>query len=228
MKAILSSIVELFFAIKSLVMKLTTGHKSLLIIFAVLFIDQAVKIWIKTHMQLHESIEVTKWFYIYFTENNGMAFGMELFSKIFLSLFRIVAVGFIGYYLFGIVKRHLKPGYIYCIALILAGASGNIFDSLFYGLIFDHSWGQVSELFPIGGGYAPVFYGKVVDMLYFPLIQTTLPDWLPIWGGEDFVFFRPIFNIADAAISVGVVILILFYNKQLNEETSKPKKHEDA
>jgi len=209
-------------------MKLSTGHKSLLIIFAALFIDQFVKIWIKTHMQLHESIEVTKWFYIYFTENNGMAFGLELFSKIFLSVFRIVAVSVIGYYLYKIVKRKLNAGYIYCISLILAGAAGNIFDSLFYGLIFDHSYGQVAEFFPVGGGYAPMFYGKVVDMLYFPLIQTHLPNWIPFYGGEDFIFFRPIFNIADAAISVGVIILILFYNKQLNQETSKPQKHEDA
>lgn len=209
-------------------MKLSPGHKSVLIILGVLFIDQFVKIWIKTHMHLHESFEVTKWFYIYFTENNGMAFGMELFSKLFLSLFRIVAVGFIGYYLYKIIKRKLNFGYIACISLILAGAAGNIFDSLFYGLIFDHSYGQLAELFPVGGGYAPMFYGKVVDMLYFPLIQTTLPHWVPFIGGNEFVFFRPIFNIADAAISVGVIILILFYRNQLNDETSKPKKEENA
>ncbi len=208
-------------------MKLSLGHKSVLIIVGVLFIDQFVKIWIKTHMQLHDSIEVTKWFYIYFTENNGMAFGMELFSKLFLSLFRIVAVGFIARYLYRIVKRNLNFGYVACISLILAGASGNIFDSLFYGLIFDHSWGQVADLFPVGGGYAPMFYGKVVDMLYFPLIQTTFPNWVPLVGGTDFVFFRPIFNIADAAISVGVIVLILFFRNELNEETSKPKKEEE-
>lgn len=208
-------------------MKFSKGGGAVLIVLLVLVADQALKIWIKTHMQLHDSIEVTKWFYLYFTENPGMAFGIEVIGKLFLSLFRIVAVAFIGYYLFQLVKKNYKFGYVACIALILAGAIGNIIDSVFYGVVFDHSYGQVATFMPAGGGYASLLHGKVVDMFYFPLIQTVLPDWIPFWGGREFVFFRPIFNLADSAICVGVFILLIFYRHTLSESLSKEelKKH---
>ena len=194
----------------------------MLIIFGILLIDQIVKIWVKTHFQLHESVQVTPWFYILFTENNGMAMGMELFSKLFLSLFRIVAVFFIARYIYRIIQQNVRFGYIICLSMILAGAAGNIVDGLFYGVIFDHSIGQTATLFPSWGGYAPFLYGKVVDMFYFPFFETTLPQWIPFVGGEDFVFFRYIFNVADASISVGVFIVILFFRKELSHISEKP------
>lgn len=166
-------------------------------------------------MQLHESIEITPWFYIYFTENNGMAFGIEIISKLFLSIFRLVAVVLIGYYLYKIVKENYRIGFIVCISLILAGALGNIIDSVFYGVIFDHSYGQLATFMPEAGGYASWFHGKVVDMLYFPLFSFYWPEWMPVVGGEEFVFFRPIFNLADSAITVGVVLLLICYRKNL-------------
>lgn len=191
-----------------------------------LLLDQILKIWIKTHMQLHESIEITSWFYIYFTENPGMAFGMEVISKLFLTIFRIIAVFFIGYYLYTLVKKDCKMGFIACIAMIFAGAVGNIIDSVFYGVIFDHSYGQVATFMPEGGGYGEWLHGKVVDMFYFPLIETTLPQWLPIWGGNEFIFFRPIFNLADSAICVGVFLLLIFYRSTLSDSLSKEDKKE--
>ena len=166
-------------------------------------------------MQLHESIETPPWFYIYFTENNGMAFGIEIISKLFLSIFRLVAVVLIGYYLYKIVKENYRIGFIVCISLILAGALGNIIDSVFYGVIFDHSYGQLATFMPEAGGYASWFHGKVVDMLYFPLFSFYWPEWMPVVGGEEFVFFRPIFNLADSAITVGVVLLLICYRKNL-------------
>ncbi|MDR1879730.1 MAG: lipoprotein signal peptidase [Tannerellaceae bacterium] len=199
-----------------------------LIIMLLLILDQALKIWVKTHMVLGESIQVTPWFYIYFTENPGMAFGLEVIGKLFLSLFRIVAVCFIGYYLYTFTKKNFRFGFIACVALIFAGAIGNIIDSIFYGVIFDHSFGQVASFMPESGGYATWLHGKVVDMFYFPLIKTTLPEWLPVWGGNEFVFFRPIFNLADSAICVGVFILFLFYRRTLSNCLSKDKGKEDA
>jgi signal peptidase II len=205
-------------------MKYSKGWGAVLIILILLTADQALKIWIKTHMQLHESIEITKWFYLYFTENPGMAFGIEVIGKLFLSVFRIIAVGFIGYYLYGLVKKNYSFRFIACIALIWAGAMGNIIDSIFYGVVFDHSYGQVATFMPAGGGYETWLHGKVVDMFYFPIVQTVMPEWVPIWGGEEFVFFRPIFNLADSAICVGVFVLLIFYRHTLSESLAKETK----
>jgi signal peptidase II len=161
------------------------------------------------------------WFIIHFTENEGMAFGWGLpgkFGKLFLTLFRIVAVVFIGYFLRKLIQSKAYPkGFIVCMSLIFAGAIGNIIDSLFYGMIFDESYYNVATLFPEGGGYASLFHGKVVDMFYFPIIQTHYPNWFPVLGGQQLIFFRPVFNVADSAISVGVITLLVFYRKYLKE-----------
>lgn len=175
-------------------------------------IDQATKIWIKTHMMLGESIRITDWFYIYFTENPGMAFGWELMDKTFLTLFRIVACVLIAWLISKIIRGQFSTGFLLCMVAIFAGAVGNIIDSVFYGQLFSHSYGEVATLFPPDGGYAGWLQGKVVDMLYFPLINTTWPQWVPLVGGSELVFFRPIFNFADACISVGVIVLIIFYS----------------
>ena len=182
------------------------------IVVAILLIDQIIKIEVKTNMTLGEAKRVTDWFYIEFIENNGMAYGMKFINKLVLSLFRLFAIGFIGYYLAKIIKKNVAPlGYIVLIAMVLAGAAGNLIDCLFYGLIFDASTPfTVSQFVPFGEGYSTFLHGKVVDMFYFPIIDTQLPSWVPIWGGEHFVFFRPIFNFADACVSVGVCYLILF------------------
>ncbi|NLX80878.1 MAG: lipoprotein signal peptidase [Proteiniphilum sp.] len=187
------------------------------VIVLVLLIDQISKIWVKTNMALYDSIDITSWFKIYFVENNGMAFGIEAIGKLFLSIFRIIAVTGIIYYLTIIVKENYKNGFIACIALILAGASGNIIDSVFYGAFFEASYqGHVASFVPFGEGYASLLHGKVVDMLYFPLFEGTYPSWIPIVGGEEFLFFRFIFNIADSAITVGVALLLIFYRKTLS------------
>ena len=186
-------------------------------VFAVLLIDQIIKIWVKTSMTLHESIHVTDWFYITFIENNGMAFGMQLGSKIILSLFRIIAISALGYYIWLEVKRQAKTGYIVCLSLVLAGAAGNLIDCMFYGLMFNASSPYYLSYFvPFGTGYAPFLMGKVVDMFYFPLIETEWPTWVPFVGGEHFVFFSPVFNFADSCISVSVVWLLLFYREQIS------------
>lgn len=203
-----------------------TGKRkaALLTVLLILFIDQISKIWIKTHFTLGESISVTGWFKILFVENNGMAFGIEVLGKLFLSLFRIAAIALIGYFLYKLTgkKGSYKYGYIVCIALIFAGAAGNIIDSLFYGLLFSEStYRSVAVLLPAGGGYAPFLYGKVVDMLYFPLFGFYWPQWVPFVGGEYFEFFRPVFNIADSAISVGVIVLILFYRNTFSKSFSE-------
>ena len=195
---------------------LTKGQLSALIVFAVLIIDQIIKIWVKTNMYWHESIKITDWLYIYFTENNGMAFGMEIFNKFFLTGFRIIAAIAITWLLIQYVKKNYKTGFLVCVSLILAGAIGNIIDCVFYGEIFSESTHSlIAQFVPIGEGYSDWFYGKVVDMFYFPLIETNWPEWMPFVGGEHFIFFSPIFNFADAAISCGIIALILFYGKYL-------------
>ena len=201
---------------------LTQGRLSVAIIILVLLIDQIIKVAVKTSMYFHESIRVADWFYIYFTENNGMAFGMEIFGKLFLTTFRIVAVCVIAYYLYKVVRKGtMKTGFVVCLSLILAGAAGNIIDCVFYGLIFSESTPfQVATFVPWGEGYTSLFHGRVVDMFYFPIIDTYWPDWLPLVGGKRFIFFSPIFNFADAAISCGIIALLLFYGNSLNQLSS--------
>lgn len=187
------------------------------VVFLVLLLDQLSKVWVKTHMGLYDSIPVTDWFRIYFVENNGMAFGIEAGGKLFLSLFRIVAVVLIIFYIRRLVRENYKTGFIVCVTLVLAGAAGNIIDSIFYGAIFEASYpGHVASMVPWGEGYSSLLHGKVVDMLYFPLFSGTWPDWVPMVGGEEFLFFRFIFNVADSAITVGVILILLFYRKTLS------------
>ena len=203
--------------IASLKPYITKGRLATLIVIAILLIDQAIKIWVKTSMMLHESIHVTDWFYITFIENMGMAFGMQLGSKIVLSLFRVFAISALTYYIWLEVRRKSRTGYIVCLAMVLAGALGNLIDCLFYGMVFcESSPFYVSYFVPFGTGYAPFLMGKVVDMFYFPLIETEWPLWMPFVGGEHFVFFSPVFNFADASISVSVVLLLLFYRKEIS------------
>ena len=204
------------------------GWTAVIIIAAILMIDQVIKIWVKTNMTLHEQIDILSWFKIVFIENNGMAYGMEIGSKLVLSLFRVVAIAILGYYICGQVRRQARWGYIICLSMIIAGAAGNLLDSMFYGLVFNAS----SEFYtsywvPFGTGYAPFLMGKVVDMFYFPLIVTTWPDWMPFVGGNPYVFFSPIFNFADAAISVGVVVLLIGYRKEIGELSLKKTANED-
>lgn len=200
------------------------GWLAAAIVLAILVIDQAIKVWVKTHMMLHEQIEVLSWFKIVFIENNGMAYGLEIGSKLVLSIFRIIAIGVLGWYIAQQVRKQARWGYIVCLAMIMAGAAGNIFDSMFYGLVFNASSEFYTSYFvPFGTGYAPFLMGKVVDMFYFPLIVTTWPDWVPYVGGNPYVFFSPIFNFADSSISVGVVLLLLFYRKEISEMTLKKK-----
>lgn len=190
---------------------------AILVVFLVILVDQFTKIWVKTHMGLYDAINITDWFKIYFVENNGMAFGIEAGGKLFLSIFRIIAVVFIIIYLNKLIKEGFKKGFIACVALILAGASGNIIDSVFYGVLFEASYaGHIASIVPWGEGYSTLLHGKVVDMLYFPLFSGTFPDWIPFIGGEEFLFFRFIFNVADSAITVGVILLLLFYRKTLS------------
>lgn len=187
--------------------------KAGLLIFLILLIDQVSKFYIKTNFVLGEEIDVLGWFKILFVENAGMAWGARIpgeYGKLLLTLFRLCAIVGIGYWLWDSVRNHGSKILIVAISFIFAGAMGNIIDSVFYGIIFDDSYGQVATLFPEDGGYGTLFHGKVVDMLYFPLYDGILPRWVPIWGGENFTFFEPVFNIADTAISVGVVLLLLF------------------
>jgi signal peptidase II len=196
-------------------------RKAYFLIFILLLVDQASKIYIKTNFILGEQVEVFKWFKILFIENEGMAWGTQIpgeYGKLFLTLFRLVAVGGIGYWLWDSVERKDSSNYlIVAISLILAGAFGNIIDSVFYGIIFNDSHYELATLFS-DQPYGSLFHGKVVDMFYFPFWHGILPGWLPIWGGRDFTFFNAIFNVADMAISTGVGILIVFNKRVFHNE----------
>lgn len=197
------------------------GMMALIIIFSVIILDQVLKIWIKTSFYLGESHEITSWFRLHFIENNGMAFGWEIGSKILLTSIRIIVTALVFVYILRI--RHnpgVRTGYLICLALIVAGAAGNIIDCAFYGLIFnDPMPPEVATLFPDGGGYGTFLQGRVVDMLYFPLFEWDWPGWMPFVGGRHFLFFQPVFNLADAAISVGIIALLLFYRKEFSNTT---------
>lgn len=207
---------------------LTDGRLSVLIIIAILVIDQIIKIAVKTNMALGESVRITDWFYIDFIENSGMAYGMTFVNKLFLSLVRIVAVIVIGWYIHRQVKAKARTRYIIFLSMIVAGAAGNIIDSMFYGLIFNASSPYyVSYFVPFGTGYAGFLMGKVVDMFYFPLIVTTWPAWVPYWGGQEFIFFSPVFNFADASITTGVILLLLFCRKDLGDISFSPHKESE-
>ncbi|WP_353124537.1 lipoprotein signal peptidase [Parapedobacter pyrenivorans] len=204
--------------------------KPLILITSVLLIDQLIKLWIKLNMTLGQEYNILgDWFIIHFTENNGMAFGLEFggeAGKLALSLFRIAAVIGIAYGLHYMIKHKYHRGFILNVALIFAGAMGNIIDSTFYGLIFSEStWFEKARLFPVEGGYSSLLHGKVVDMLYFPIIKGDFPAWFPIWGGEDFLFFRPVFNIADSAITIGVALILIYQKRYFKEEIVEPESY---
>ena len=204
--------------------------KVLLVVLLVLVIDQSLKIWIKTNLSYGQEISLLglDWARLHFVENNGMAFGLSLggfYGKLALSLFRITAVFVLSYYISLLIKAEAKMGLLISFALILAGAIGNIIDSAFYGIIFSESYhGHIATMFPDGGGYAGFLHGKVVDMLYFPLFEGQFPDSFPFWGGNQFLFFRPVFNIADMAITIGVLSIILFHRSFFS---AQEKKEED-
>ncbi|SEK91751.1 signal peptidase II [Maribacter orientalis] len=200
--------------------------KSVLFILLILIIDQWSKIYIKTHFVLGESVDVFNWFKILFIENEGAAWGAKLsdilpisdnVGKLVLTIFRLFAIFGIGYWLFDVIKKKASSTLIWAVSLIFAGALGNILDSLFYGIIFNDSYNQVATLFS-EEPYGELFYGKVVDMLYFPMVDTTWPSWVPGVGGQNFRFFEPVFNIADTAISTGVGILLVFNKKAFHKE----------
>jgi len=200
---------------------MSAGKKSILIIALILISDQIFKFWVKTHMVMGEEIPLFgKWGMLHFVENNGMAFGMEMggkAGKLVLSTFRIIAIIGIGWFLNSIIKRKINTALIIAVSVILAGAVGNLIDSAFYGLIFSESYYQPAVLFPPGGGYSSFLHGKVVDMLYFPVINTHWPAWSPFRPGESFIFFRPVFNIADSAITCGVISILLFQKKMFSD-----------
>jgi signal peptidase II len=198
-------------------------NKPFLAVFLILLADQVLKFWIKLNMSLGQEFNLLgNRAIIHFTENNGMAFGMEFggeAGKLALTLFRICAVAGIGYGLVYLIKKKYHRGLILNVALIFAGAMGNIIDSTFYGLLFNEStYYKPAVLFPLEGGYAGIFHGKVVDMFYFPLLQGIYPQWFPFLGGQDFIFFRPVFNIADASISVGVIMILLYQKRYFKEQ----------
>lgn len=201
-----------------------------LVIFIILVADQILKIWIKTHFYLGQEQKVIgDWFILHFVENRGMAFGFEFagrYGKVILTLFRLVAASAIMYYLLKLIKKDIPTGLVISIAMIFTGAVGNIIDSTFYGMIFSDSYGRVAEFLPEGGGYETFLHGSVVDMFFFPIIKGTWPSWSPINAGEPFLFFRPVFNIADSSITIGISIILLFYRKVFNE--LEHKKEEES
>lgn len=193
----------------------------IILIFGVILLDQILKIWVKTHFYLGEEVRIFSWFRIVFVQNNGMAFGMEIGSKLVLTLLRIVLVFALLWYLLKISSlRNVATGYLICISLIIAGAAGNIIDCIFYGRIFnDPAPPMVAQLFP-AHPYGTWLHGKVVDMLYFPLFEFDFPSWFPFWGGEHFLFFQPVFNLADSAITIGILVLIFFYSSQIGSPSA--------
>ncbi len=190
------------------------------IIFVVLVVDQLLKFWVKTSFSLFEKLEITSWFYLCFTENDGMAFGMDFIGTMFLCLFRVAAVAVFLYLLVRVIRRGFPTGLIVCLSLIIAGAAGNIIDNCFYGLIFTESnpYAFPAKLVDFGTGYGTFLSGKVVDMFYFPLFSFDFPEWMPLVGGKHFLFFNAIFNFADAAISCGAIALLIFYRKFFTSE----------
>jgi signal peptidase II len=207
--------------------------KSFLVVFIVLCIDQALKIWIKTHMTLGQEFHIAgNWFIIHFTENNGMAFGLQFaggYGKLALSLFRIFAVGFLGWYIVQLAKKNTSFGVIFSFSLILAGALGNIIDSAFYGLVFSEStYFDLARFLPAEGGYSSFLHGKVVDMFYFPILEGNYPHWVPFWGNQSYIFFRPVFNVADSAITTGVLILLIFQRQFFRSHDENAKETSDG
>ena len=198
------------------------------IILSVLLIDQIIKVWVKTHFYLGEDYEILPWFHLRFIQNNGMAFGMEFGSKLLLTLFRIAAVGLGIWYLSRLCRNPRIPvGYVAVISLVVAGAAGNIADCVAYGEIFTNPYApEVASLVPWGEGYGTLFHGLVVDMFYFPLFAFVWPEWIPFVGGQMFSFFDPVFNFADAAITVGMLMVILFYYKYLGGDSDTAKNSE--
>ncbi len=195
---------------------------AIMLIVGIIAIDQVIKVAVKTGMYLHQAIHVTDWFYLLFTENNGMAFGWEFFDKLLLTTFRIIFVVLIAFYMFRSIRKNMPWGYLICLTMIVAGAAGNIIDCVFYGMIFNNPPApMVAEFVPYGTGYGTLLHGRVVDMFYFPLVEWDWPMWMPWLGGEHFIFFSPIFNFADAAISCGIVALLLFYRNRLTVEHGK-------
>ncbi|MDE7437174.1 MAG: lipoprotein signal peptidase [Muribaculaceae bacterium] len=194
---------------------ISSGWLALIIAILIIIADQALKIWVKTSFYMGEDLEITKWFHLKFIENNGMAFGLELWNKLILTFGRIIAVGLFIWFIVKVKNvEGVRRGFIVCMALITAGAAGNIFDCVFYGKIFSNPWPpQIATMFPADGGYAGWFEGRVVDMLYFPFFDFYWPDWIPGIGGSYYEFFAYIFNLADSAICVGVAVLLIFYSK---------------
>ena len=200
---------------------MSNRKKSILLILLILLVDQTLKIRIKTHLAPGGEIVIFKnWFILHFIENNGMAFGIEFgnhIGKYFLSIFRLIAIGLLGWYLQKLLKREAPFGLIACFSMIMAGAIGNMIDGAFYGMIFNYNPGEVATLLPEGGGYSSFLMGRVVDMFYFPLIETTYPSWIPFLGGQDLIFFRHIFNVADSAVSIGVISIFIFHRHHFGD-----------
>jgi signal peptidase II len=207
--------------------------KAFIVVILILILDQALKFWVKTNMMLGQELPVLgNWFVLHFTENEGMAFGLRFggpTGKLMLSLFRIMAAAGIGYYIWYLGRKGAHIGLMICFGMIMAGALGNIIDSAFYGLIFsDSSFHHAASLFPAGGGYGSFLHGRVVDMLYFPLVDTILPNWVPLFGGQPFEFFRPVFNVADASITSGVLALIIFQRKFYIKKKESPEQEPEV